>query len=264
MHPGIHLSKRIDIPEQNRLFIFLCVLFTWYLSFLRLSSLYFEAFVVSRRQLRVRQRIWPRKVKRWYYWWRFRNRRVIRWCCSWYFFWVWCRSWCWIQRQDEYQFTETYVAQLRLLEPESSKEAANSQCSFHEINLGFQPLGHGRNGVDRCNSVTSKKKRKKRSEYFCHKPVLLQTVLEICFHAGAPKARHNGCFICWKSVGIGWGWCAFRFARTPSLFSNKWWFLEVRGEMRLKPLAPHRRHPTHSSDAIMSYAILQLGTNRIH
>ena len=86
MHPGIHLSKRIDIPEQNRLFIFLCVLFTWYLSFLRLSSLYFEAFVVSRRQLRVRQRIWPRKVKRWYYWWRFRNRRVIRWCCSWYFF----------------------------------------------------------------------------------------------------------------------------------------------------------------------------------
>ena len=96
-----------------------------------------------------------------------------------------------------------HVAQLRLLEPESSKEAANSQCSFHEINLGFQPLGHGRNGVDRCNSVTSKKKRKKRSEYFCHKPVLLQTVLEIFFYAGAPKARHYGCFICSKSVGIG-------------------------------------------------------------
>ena len=49
MHPGIYLSKFIDIPERNSLRIFFFVLFTYPLIFLRLSSSYSERFIVSNK-----------------------------------------------------------------------------------------------------------------------------------------------------------------------------------------------------------------------
>ena len=73
------------------------------------------------------------------------------------------------------------MAQLRLLEPASSKEAANSQCSFHEMNLGFDLLVMAAMVSIVATRLLQKRKERKDQNTFAISPYCFKQSLRYSF-----------------------------------------------------------------------------------